>query len=172
MQLYSKDGLLFLVQTDHLCGEDIGEIIDRFYEAGAKNVQVLSSITKKNRPAYIILIDAKESVAEKIENIIVKELRSSGWHRIESCHRHTNVSIIEKEIKVKISNSSYTFTVRGKVIDDDCMNIRPEYDDCKKIKDMLREGGNPGISIIEIRNALEQAFRTGTDEVSFESKGL
>ena len=45
--LYSKEGMLLLVQVDHLNGELLGEVIDHFYEAGAKNVQIVSTITKK-----------------------------------------------------------------------------------------------------------------------------
>ena len=57
MHLYTKEGILLLVQTDHLDGETLGNLIGRFYDEGAKNVQVISSLTKKNRPGHLILID-------------------------------------------------------------------------------------------------------------------
>ena len=48
MNFYSKEAVLFLVQVDHLSGEILGDVVDSFYAAGAKNVQIISSITKKN----------------------------------------------------------------------------------------------------------------------------
>ena len=109
MDIYSEGGLIFLVMVDHLNGELLGGVIDSFYAAGAKNVQIISSITKKNRPSYIILIDGSESSAEKIENVIINECGSYGWHRISTDHRHTSVSIITKEIEVVLESGSFCF---------------------------------------------------------------
>lgn len=50
MRFYSKKGLLFLIQADHLTGELPGDVIDSFYQAGAKNVQASSTVTKKTVP--------------------------------------------------------------------------------------------------------------------------
>lgn len=36
MDIYSKEGLLILVQIDHLSGELLGNVIEDFYDAGAK----------------------------------------------------------------------------------------------------------------------------------------
>lgn len=168
MQLYSKEGLLFIIQADHLCGEDIGEIIGSFYTAGAKNVQVISAVTKKNRPSYMIFVDAAPGKAEEIEKVIVRELRSSGWHRIETCHRHTNVSVEEKQIRIITDAGTYDVTVRGKVIDDDLKNVRPEFDDCRDIKEMLKANEDAEISVMEIRQALAEAFGSGIGEVYFD----
>ena len=68
MNVYSKEGLLILVQIDHLNGEILGSIIEDFYHAGAKNVQIVSTITKKNRPACMIFIDVPFQKAEEVEN--------------------------------------------------------------------------------------------------------
>lgn len=167
MQLYSKNGLLIVVQVDHLSGEDLGDVIDRFYEAGAKNVQVVSSITKKNRPAYMIFIDLPLAAEEKVENIIVNELHSSGWHRIETCHRHTNVSVVEKQIRVTVGKESFMAFVHGKVINDDYVNVRPEYEDCRMIKDTLMSVTDRNISVTEIRQSLTELFRNGSNTLKF-----
>ena len=113
MDIYSEGGLIFLVMVDHLNGELLGGVIDSFYAAGAKNVQIISSITKKNRPSYIILIDGNENSAEKIENVIINECGSYGWHRISTDHRHTSVSIITKEIEVVLESGSFCFAAKA-----------------------------------------------------------
>lgn len=58
MEIHSKNGLVFMVQVDHLTGECVGQAIDHLYGAGAANVQVVSAITKKNRPSYMFLLTA------------------------------------------------------------------------------------------------------------------
>ncbi len=82
MQILQKERLLFLVQCDNLEGEQAAPAMESLYEAGAKNVQLLSSLTKKGRPGYVFLIDGDEASADAIESVIVKELGVTGWHRI------------------------------------------------------------------------------------------
>ncbi|MCD8098645.1 MAG: DUF111 family protein [Lachnospiraceae bacterium] len=137
MKLYSKKGILFLVQLDHLCGEILGDVIESFYQAGAKNVQVLNTITKKNRPGYIILIDGSEAASGAIENVIVEECGSSGWHRIDTCHRHTDVLYLQKSIHIAFDDVAFDFQARGKQIADDQSGIRPEYDSCAQLREEL-----------------------------------
>ena len=170
MQLYSKEGLLFLVQVDHLTGETIGNAIESFYEAGAKNVQVVSSVTKKNRPAYMIFIDAAPAYAEDIEEMIVKELGSSGWHRLETTHRHTNVTITAQKTKIACEGYSFEYVIRSKVIDDDIKNARPEYDDVKAIKQRLYENAGVRISTAEISQSVVEMLHKGENNLSFISR--
>lgn len=165
LELYSKDGTLFFVQIDHLTGELLGHIIDCFYEAGAKNVQIVNSITKKNRPAYLLFIDGTKADAAKIEQIIVEECGSSGWHRIETCHRHTRVSVLTREIKVRTAKSVYNFTARGKVIDEDVKNIRPEYDDCLKLKELLWEKEGTAFPLRQLQKDLAELLRNEREEL-------
>lgn len=165
MQLYSKEGLLFLVQIDHLNGEILGDVIESFYQAGAKNVQIVSTVTKKNRPGYMVFIDAPVQSAIEIEELIVKDCGASGWHRISSCHRHTNVSVISKEIKIRTAKGSYDFTARGKVIDDDCLNARPEYDCCSELKRLLKEKEGKYVPVKTIQGYLTEIFRRNEKEL-------
>ncbi|WP_343084944.1 nickel insertion protein [Blautia producta] len=164
MKVYNKEGILIIVQIDHLSGEVIGNVIERFYEAGAKNVQVLNSITKKNRPAYMMFIDVDSISVEKVEQLIVKECGSSGWHRINTCHRHTNVSIITKDIKIITKNRIYDFSVRGKIIDDDSKSVRPEYEDCERLRRFLIENEEIYIPIKEINMELIELFHQQKEE--------
>ncbi len=158
MNFYSKKGLLFLVQIDHLSGEIIGDVIDSFYEVGAKNVQVLSAITKKNRPGYLMLIDGTESTASAIEEIIVEECGSSGWHRIDTCHRHTDLKYLAKAVQISVGEASFSFTLRGKQIADDSQMIRPEYDSCAALQAELKKYGK-SVSFRRLQAMLASVFR-------------
>ena len=164
--LYSKEGLLFLVQIDHLNGELLGDIIDSFYEAGAKNVQIVSTITKKNRPSYMIFIDAREAYAEAIEEIIVKDCGSSGWHRISTCHRHTDVSIITKDVRIKTQKAEYDFQLQGKVINDDVSNARPEYENCVRLKEFLKTEEGLEIPLRYLTNYIAEVFHEDKAEIT------
>ena len=163
--LYSKEGMLLLVQVDHLNGEMLGEVIDHFYEAGAKNVQIVSTITKKNRPSYMIFIDTKEQYAEALEKIIVSDCGSSGWHRINTCHRHTNVSIITRDITIKTQQGEYGFQVQGKVINDDEANARPEYENCVQLKGLLEEKEGLKVPLRYLTNYISDIFYENKNEI-------
>ena len=52
-----SDNILMLVQTDDLSGEQVGYAIQQLIELGVDNVQVMPTVTKKNRHAYLVLID-------------------------------------------------------------------------------------------------------------------
>ncbi len=160
--------MLLLVQVDHLNGEMLGEIIDRFYEAGAKNVQIVSAITKKNRPSYMIFIDAKEQHAEALEEIIVRDCGSSGWHRIHTCHRHTNVSIITRNIKIKTQRGEYEFQVQGKVINEDEANARPEYENCVQLKELLEEKEGLKVPLRYLTNYIANLFYENKSEITIQ----
>lgn len=157
MRFYSKKGLLFLIQVDHLSGEVLGDVIDSFYQAGAKNVQVFSTITKKNRPAHVIMVDATEATAFAIEEVIVEECGSSGWHRIDSCHRHTDVTYVTRPVIVHLGYTSFEFLLKGKQISDDRQLIRPEYDSCVELREKLKQYQRP-VSLRRLQGLLSQAF--------------
>ena len=69
MDIHSKDGLVFMVQADHLSGECVGQAIGHLYTAGAANVQVVPAITKKNRPSYLFFIDCRPDSADRVEAV-------------------------------------------------------------------------------------------------------
>ncbi len=167
MKIYSEDGILFIVTVDHLNGEVLGDVIDSFYSAGAKNVQIINSITKKNRPSYVIMIDGCVNSAENIEAVIVNECGSSGWHRFSTSHRHTEVSIVEKNVIVRCEDICFSFLAKGKQIANDTKNIRPEYDSCAELKkELLRY--NKKISIKQIFTALSDLFHNdSSNEIVF-----
>lgn len=157
MKFYSKKGLLFFIQVDHLSGEVLGDVIDSFYQAGAKNVQIFSTITKKNRPAHVIMVDATEATAAAIEEVIVEECGSSGWHRIDSCHRHTDVTYMSQPVVIHLKDTSFEFVIKGKQISDDRQLIRPEYDSCVQLRDELKKH-QKSISLRRLQSLLSQVF--------------
>ena len=165
--LYTKEGLLFVIQVDHVNGEILGSVIDSFYEAGAKNVQVVSAVTKKNRPSYMVFVDGRQKDTEAIERVIVQDLASSGWHRIATEHRDTDVSIETREIRVITEKETFLFSVQGKVINDDVQNARPEYDCCTELKMLLTKKAGLYIPLRRIIQQVETVFSEDKKEIIF-----
>ena len=155
----SKSGVLLLVQVDHLSSETVGASIELLYEAGASNVNVTSTITKKNRPGYIVLIDCQPEAIDVLEDTVTRELGVSGWHRIDTAHCYQNVQYIKKEIEIVYDEGRFCFEAEGKVINDDFFNIRPESKSCIALKETLKNVGIK-LSLLEINRRLYQAFLT------------
>ena len=132
--VYSKEGLLFLVQVDHLSGELLGSAIEYLYACGARNVQMLPSVTKKNRPGHAVLIDAPVNLAQDIERVIVEELASTGWHRFSTEHRHMPVESTVRPVKIIVGSCQINYELGGKQIKHEPESVRPEHSSCLKLQ--------------------------------------
>lgn len=143
--IFCKEGILFVVQIDHLSGEIMGSIFDMFYSVGALNVQCLQTITKKNRPGKIFIIDVQPDKADLVETIIINELDSTGWHKIITDHRHVPTQIVAKNIEVHVNLKIFKFKIFGKYIKNKPYTIRPEHSNCMELREKIKE--NMGIDI-------------------------
>ncbi len=156
MQFFSKEGLLFIVEVDHISGECAGAAINRFYDAGASNVQAIPAITKKNRPSYVYLIDCKPQYADEIEKTITTELSTGGWHRIQTEHRYIKNQIIPKDIIIKNNCEKYDFTVHGKLFESGC--IRPEHDSVEALRSFASNKFSESITYTEAYSIISAAL--------------
>ena len=160
----SKPGVLLYVQTDHLNGETLGAAIEVLYRSGASNVNVISSLTKKNRPGQIILIDCLPTSLGKLESVVSRELQVSGWHRIDTQHCYQNVRCTQRNVTIQYESGSFDFSVEGKIMNDDWINIRPESRCCLALKEELENRGIT-ISLPEIERRLYRALTDVDDAV-------
>lgn len=139
--MHQKNSCIFYVQTDHLSGEEIGCAIRKLYGAGAHNVNVLSTVTKKNRPGYIFLIDTDESSMHAVEEALQLELRVSGWHCIPTQHRYLNVDCVKKTLQIETDGKSFRFPAELKIAYGAERIVRPEFRSCEHLKEKLEEMG-------------------------------
>lgn len=135
--IYSKDSQIFLIQVDHLSGEQIGQCINHFYKIGANSVQVISTVTKKNRPGWIILINCKKEYNDAVEKCIVQELNVGGWHQIKTIHHYLHDEKIRHPINIILKKSKITYQTEivGKRFDGNI--VRPEHDNTAKIQEQI-----------------------------------
>jgi pyridinium-3,5-bisthiocarboxylic acid mononucleotide nickel chelatase len=123
---------------DDISGEIIGNVIDKISTENpfVKDITIINGITKKNRPTYILKVICSEDIEKDIAKTIFQEtgtlgIRKSKMERYILARFNLLVPIeIEKEnfvINVKISKRS-----NGEIT-----NIKPEFEDVKKIADKL-----------------------------------
>jgi len=101
---YMEDVIILETDVDDVTGEIIGNFIHKMENSNVLDIQVLPSITKKNRPNYVLKILCHPSMSDKILEDIFTELGTLGV-RINKTKR----ACIEREIeRVKI-----VFSVRN-----------------------------------------------------------
>jgi len=147
-----------LVQTDHITGEKAATAIEALYGAGARNVQVQSTVTKKNRPGLVFLIDTDPACREDVEAVILTDIGATGWHRIPTEHCYVPVDQTKREaiIRVKAEDGDSAPMLAGrltlvfKVSSADPEVIRPEHDTLIMIRTMLANAGKTAsLALIE-----------------------
>lgn len=66
---------------DDCTGEILGYVMDRLYNAGAREVNYMPVFMKKNRPGWLITVICKEENIKTLENIIFAETTTIGIRR-------------------------------------------------------------------------------------------
>lgn len=158
MEVFSKPRKLFVVQSDNINGEEAGAALEEFYRAGAKNVQLINAVTKKNRPSYMFVVDGDNESTSEIQEVILHGVRATGWHEISSDHCFVRLGIVEKEVLIEAGDDQFIERITRKVSSSEPELIRPEYECCKRIRERLNNeyGLNPSFALV--KQKLEQAF--------------
>lgn len=114
---------------DDCPGEALGYVMDRLFDAGARDVYYTPIYMKKNRPAYQINVICKEQDISGLEQIIFRETTTIGIRRVEM-----ERTVLEREQRV--DNTSLGM-IEVKVCGD---RVYPEYD---ALAAVCREQGIP-----------------------------
>lgn len=128
--------------VDDVSGEVLGYALERLYEEGALDVQILASTTKKSRPAYVLSVLCRSGNEEKLAETLMREtgtlgVRISGTSRFHLGRetKTVEVAIARHRVKAKVKAA---YDAKGKIV-----NLKPEYEDAAKIarktKQPLRE---------------------------------
>lgn len=120
--------------VDDVTGEVLGNLVDLLMEAGALDASVVPAIMKKGRPGNVISAIVRQDDTGKISRLMVQETGSLGVRVFPSVHRY----IAKREsrtVTVEINGSLYQASVKVSRLGDAILNIKPEFEDCKKIAD-------------------------------------
>ncbi|MFX0018236.1 MAG: nickel pincer cofactor biosynthesis protein LarC [Promethearchaeota archaeon] len=135
LQKYIEDITTLETDVDDISGELIGNFIKTLETKQVLDIQVIPSITKKNRPSHVIKVLCRPENNFEIIETIISELGTLGV-RFNTIKR---VCIDRELITTKIQINGNEYDVRYKVSyfktekDKKVVNIKPEYEDLKKI---------------------------------------
>jgi len=158
MDKYTQKVSIIETDVDDVSGEILGNFINKLKNEDILDIQIIPSITKKNRPSHIIQILCYPEYTSKLIEKSIHELGTLGV-RFNTINRVCVERIMEKRI-IEVEGKkfdvnfkiSYISSDKGK----DIVNIKPEFEDIKKISEDL------GIAIKKVefiaQAHLEQLF--------------
>ena len=117
---------------DNVTGELMGNIFNILMNKGARDVSIIPTLTKKNRPGYLLRVIAKPVDCDVLSELIIRETGTLGVRVIPFVHRNIasrkivpvqfHINGIEVEIRIKVG-----------MIGKDIISVKPEYDDVRKV---------------------------------------
>jgi uncharacterized protein (TIGR00299 family) protein len=118
--------------VDDVTGEVLCHLIEMLMDAGALDVSLIPAIMKKGRSGSVIRAIARNEDIERLSRLIMFETGSLGVRVFPSLHRF----VAEREemaVKIIINGASYDASIKVSRLDGDILNLKPEYEDCKRI---------------------------------------
>ncbi|HSQ02375.1 MAG TPA: nickel pincer cofactor biosynthesis protein LarC [Methanobacterium sp.] len=136
---------------DNVTGELMGHIFNVLLKFGARDVSIIPTITKKNRPGHLLRVIAKPSDSDTLSEVIIRETGTLGVRVIPYVHRNiasrkimtVTLEIREKRIEIRIKIG---------MIGDEIISIKPEYEDIRKVSE------ETGIPLKDVTNMAIDVF--------------
>ncbi|MBB4188444.1 hypothetical protein GGE07_005123 [Sinorhizobium terangae] len=150
--------ILIMAQIDDAPGELLGHVIEKMTDLGAKNVQLLPSLGKKGRPAYVLLVDIKAEDEPDFAALLVSDLGIWGYRVLQSQHKHFDIRRYRTTLQLKWSGGMCSFPLGVKRILNEgvFMRAKAEHDDLAAIsEEMQREFP---VSVAVLKAAIETAL--------------
>lgn len=119
--------------VDDVSGEVLAHTVDMLMGAGAKDVTIIPTITKKGRPSHIISIMCDSESASHLSNMLISETGTLGI-RIRTSDR---LVVSRQVITMKVRLRNKEFAVRCKIAKGAHKQFKVEYDDIKAISAKL-----------------------------------
>ena len=136
---------------DNVTGELMGHIFNVLMQHGARDVSVIPTTTKKNRPGYLLRVIAKPMDCDTISEVIIRETGTLGVRVIPYVHRNiTSRKIIP--VQLNINGKKVEIRIKVGMIGDELISVKPEYEDARKVSE------ESGISLKDVMSAASEAF--------------
>ncbi|MCZ4093310.1 nickel insertion protein [Sinorhizobium psoraleae] len=150
--------ILIMAQIDDAPGELLGHVVEKMTELGAKNVQLLPSLGKKGRPAYVLLVDIKAEDEPEFAALLVGDLGIWGYRVLQSQHKHFDIRRYRTTLELKWSGGVRSFTLRVKRILNEgvFMRAKAEHDDLAAISEEMQP--ELRLSVAVLKAAIETAL--------------
>jgi len=167
MEKMEKKSQIILAQVDHLSGEVLGFAVEKIMASGALNVQLIPTITKKNRPGSIMIIDTDEAGEEAVSRFLAQELKITGYHRIETSHVFQRVTFGSRNLRVSRNGHSATFRCEVKIIGEPSGPLARhiEHDSLVLVGEAIARDLDYRISLNDLRAMIETKLSESGDVV-------
>ena len=136
---------------DNVTGELMGHIFNVLLQHGARDVSVIPTTTKKNRPGYLLRVIAKPMDCDNLSEVIIRETGTLGVRVIPYVHRNITLRKIIP-IQVDITGKKVEIRIKVGMIGNEIISVKPEYEDARKVSE------ENGISLKDVMNAANEAF--------------
>ena len=155
-----KPGRLLLAQVDDVSGEIIGYFVNRVMDKGARNVHVIPTLTKKNRPGYIMLIDIEPAGEEDIGSFLARELGVAGYHILDTEHAYSRVSFVTSTIEFRHQHRVVSHQCLLKLVGpaDKPLHVKVEYEELIDLKDIVEREFGLDMVLEDLKNKIEHGF--------------
>lgn len=153
--------ILLMAQIDDAPGELLGEVMKSLAERGAKNLQLLSSLGKKGRPGYVLMVDILAEQEPEFAAILGGDLGVWGYRVLHSDHKHFNIERYTSTVDINAAGQTRSFPMRIKRILDGnkLLRVKAEHDDLAAIVGAYRRDGH-AISLTVVKAHVEAAVGT------------
>jgi pyridinium-3,5-bisthiocarboxylic acid mononucleotide nickel chelatase len=117
---------------DDVSGEVLGHVFNGLINSGAKDVSLIPTVTKKNRPGHLLRVIAKPQDTLQISEEIIRETGTLGVRVIPYAHRNIAKRKIVS-IDVTVDGKQFKIDIKVGMIGKDIISIKPEYEDVKRV---------------------------------------
>lgn len=154
---------LLLLQLDHLSGEDLGCLVERLYELGARSVNILSTVTKKNRPGHLVLVDLDSELESRLAERVTRTFGIWGYHRIPAIHCFEQMVCETRTLSIHCKGEVLQLPVRTKrsVLGEHSGACRIEHADLRDVSERMHEKLGVRITLSELRQRINQCANQG-----------
>ncbi len=125
---------------DDSTGEELGFVLERLYEAGAREVHFSPIYMKKNRPAYELIVICMPEQADELERIIYMETTTIGIRR-----QMMERTVLDRK-QITVDTSYGPVEAKQVTLPDGSSRIYPEYE---SVKEIARKNG---VSFQQVKN--------------------
>jgi uncharacterized protein (DUF111 family) len=165
-----KRSKLILAHVDHVSGELLGFSVEGLLKAGARNVQLIPTITKKSRPGTILLIDVPGDREKPIAEFLARELKVSGYHRLDTAHVFQEIKRVKKRVVIQRNGTSASFPCDVKIVGDPAepLAVDVEHDFLVRLQEEIYRKWNSFVSLVELRSRIDSKLRESGEEIQIE----
>lgn len=150
-ELQSDNVSILETNLDNVTGEVMGNLFNRLLTIGARDVSIIPTITKKNRPGYLLRVIAKPMDCDSLSESIIRETGTLGVRVIPYVHRNIASRKI-LPIKVEIEGKQFEIDIKVGTIGNEIISVKPEYEDIRKVSESV------GIPVKDVMDMAIEVF--------------